>query len=205
MADGPLSDPAAEPAADQGPRLYGVFDLARPDRVAGWAIDRADAGASVEVEILREGRLVATVRADRHRPDLAKGGVGSGNYGFSVPLDPPVEPGFEFTLAAFARAADGARLPLRRGTRPAPDPERRVLERVFEAVTAPREAPPLGPEVERLAALLARLETLQHRIESSLARAPEAPAPGKDLRAILYATLAIALGALGAGLYSLSG
>lgn len=209
MADGSLPEtmpaPAGAAVADQGPRLYGVFDLARPDRVAGWAIDRLDPNAAVEVEILREGRPVATARADRHRPDLAKGGVGTGDYGFSIPLDPPVEPGFEFTLEAFARAADGARLPLRRGARAKVSPEQRVVERIFEAVTAPKEPPALEPEMERLAALLARLETLQHRVEASLSGAPEPRAQGRDLRAILCATLAIALGALGTGLYSLFG
>jgi hypothetical protein len=208
MADGsaPETVPALPPAAvDPGPRLYGVFDVARPDRVAGWAIDRADARASVLIELLREGRPVATVRADRHRPDLVKGGVGGGDYGFSIPLDPPLEPGFEFTLTAFARAADGTRIALRRGTKNRAGLEPRVVERIFEAVTAERVDAPLGPEVERLTTLIERIETLQHRLEAALSKAPETPPSGRDLRGILYATLAIALGALGTGLYSLFG
>lgn len=199
---------ATDPASDQGPRLYGVFDVARPDRVTGWAIDRASAGASVEVEILREGRPVATVRADRHRADLVKGGVGTGDYGFSVPLDPPVEPGFEFTLTVTARAADGTRQALRRAAKTPVAPEQRVVERIFEAVTAekaPAPAAPLGPELERLTALVTRVETLQHRLEATLSHAPDTAEHGRDLRVILYATLAIALGALGTGLYSLFG
>lgn len=208
MADGsaPETMPApAAPLADQGPRLYGVFDLARPDRVAGWAIDRADATASVTVEILREGVPVAAVRADRHRPDLVKGGVGGGDYGFSVALDPTVEPGFEFTLAAFARAADGTRVALRRNPKTRVAPEQRVVERIFEAVTAKTPPPPLGSEVDRLVALVDRVDTLQHRLEAALSKAPDVEGAGRDLRGILFVTLAIALGALGTGLYSLFG
>lgn len=196
MADGAL--PAS---VDQGPRLQGVFDLARPDRLAGWAVDRAHPEARLEVEILREGRPIALIRADRHRPNLAKGGLGSGDHGFALALDPPVEPGFEFTLTAIARAPDGARLPLRRAVKPGGAPEQRVIERIFEAVTA--APPPLGPEIDRLGALLDRIETLQHRIEATLPGADPAPPLARDLRAILGVTLAIALGALGLGLYSL--
>ena len=158
-----VSGPAA-PLADQGPRLYGVFDLARPDRVAGWAIDRADAAASVAVEILREGVPVATVRAD-------------------AALD---EVGAVATTASRSRST-------RRWSRGSNSP------------SPPSPAPPLGPEVERLTALVDRVETLQHRLEAALSKAPEAEGTGRDLRGILRVTLAIALGALGTGLYSLFG
>jgi hypothetical protein len=65
---------AVPATADGGPRVYGVVDLIRHDRAAGWAIDRADPAAAVTVEVRREGRLVATARADRHRKDLESGG-----------------------------------------------------------------------------------------------------------------------------------
>ena len=55
-------------------RVYGVVDLLRDNRIAGWAIDRADAAAAVTVDIHRNGRLISSVVADRHRPDLEKGG-----------------------------------------------------------------------------------------------------------------------------------
>ena len=97
-----------------GPRVYGVIDVIRPDRVAGWAIDRADSRTALEVEVIREGAVVATVRANRQRRDLEKSGVGSGRYGFSCDLTPPLEPGFEFTISARARTSDDVVAELRR-------------------------------------------------------------------------------------------
>ena len=75
------------------------MDVIRPDRIAGWAIDRADSQAALEIDVRREGRLVATVRADRFRKDLERGSVGTGRYGFACELTPPLEPGFEFTVS----------------------------------------------------------------------------------------------------------
>ena len=67
---------------------------------------------------------MATVHADRHRRDLERGGVGTGRYGFVCELDPPLQPGFEFTVSATARTADGAACesaaPAPWTTRPAP-------------------------------------------------------------------------------------
>ncbi len=206
--------PAEAPLAEIGPRVYGVFDLTRPDRVAGWAIDRASSAAAVEVEIHREGKLVATVRADRHRADLEKGGVGTGDSGFGVTLAPPVEPGFEFTVTAIARAADGTRGELRRGSKSAVAPEQRVVERVYEELLALRRSPPAPPEPaprapgidnDRLADLVNRIEMAQIRLEATLAgvERPERRVPDGGLRLILIGTAAIALGSLGLGLYSL--
>lgn len=204
----PAALPATPPpSAETGPRLYGVFDIARPDRVAGWAIDRASAAAAVEVLIHREGQLIATVTADRHRADLAKGGVGTGNYGFSVEITPPMEPGFEFTLTVTARSADGTTGDLKRtGGKSAPvTPEQRVIERLFEEVQRLRSAPKPNDTLDRFAETLARLDLTQHRLEAALAgiEPPAPPPPHAALRRILYTTLAIALGSLGLGLYSL--
>lgn len=148
----PETPPATGP--DGGPRLYGVMDVLRLDRVAGWAIDRTDAAAALEIEIRREGRPVATVRADRLRKDLERGGLGTGRYGFTCTLEPPLEPGFEFTVTAVARSADGALLDLKRpgAATQSPDRERRMLERLYEEVTAIANrlaAPPPPPPPRR--------------------------------------------------------
>ena len=107
LAPEPLDPAAPVPVAPIGPRLHGVVDVIRPDRIAGWAIDRADSHAALEIDIRREGRVVATVRANRFRKDLERGSVGTGRYGFSCELTPPLEPGFEFTVTGMARTADG--------------------------------------------------------------------------------------------------
>lgn len=202
--------PTTAPPAEIGPRVYGVFDLVRPDRVAGWAIDRASSAAAVEVEIHRDGQLIATVRADRHRADLEKGGVGTGDYGFGAAIAPPVEPGFEFTVTAIARAPDGTRGELKRGARGgAVAPEQRVIERLYEEVLRLGRAQALArapsDNVDRLADLVNRVEMAQIRLEAALAGAerPMAHASDGGLRPILIVTAAIALGSLVLGLYSL--
>lgn len=211
----PETPPATGP--DGGPRLYGVMDVLRLDRVAGWAIDRTDAGVSLDIEIRREGRPVATVRADRLRKDLERGGLGTGRYGFTCNLEPPLEPGFEFTVTAVARSADGAVLDLKRpgAATQSPDRERRMLERLYEEVTAigqrlatpPPPAPALHEAAEAaLADAVRRIELTQLRVEAALsAVAPPAPPEIKGLRAIAVTALAIATGSLALGLWSLFG
>jgi hypothetical protein len=200
------TDPvAAVPAvaADDGPRLYGVVDVLRADRVAGWAIDRADSRAALEVEIRREGRVVATVRADRTRKDLERGGVGTGRYGFVCDLAPPLDPGFEFTVSAVARTADGAATELRRVGASAAAPERRVLERIYEELCRRRAA--REPDAQdALGPLIGRLEVVQARIEAALdAVEPPAAPPMIGLRILLGVSLAVGVGSLALGLWSM--
>lgn len=193
--------PAARlPGPDAGPRLYGVVDVVRPDRVAGWAIDRRDAGAALEIEVRREGQAIATVKAARPRRDLEKAGVGTGRYGFSCELDPPLEPGFEFTIAVTARAADGTTEPLRRPAARACDPDRRLAERIFEEVRRPAATAEVRDAVERI-------EVAQARIEAALAAldAPGPPAPARSLRLLVGVALALAVTSLAVGIASMLG
>lgn len=206
-AQKPITGPASPPASSElppeaGPRLYGVIDVLRADRIAGWVIDRTDASAALDVEIRREGRAVATVRADRLRADLEKTGVGTGRYGFSCELDPVLEPGFEFTLTALARTPDGAALELRRSGSRNRDPERRLIERIYEEVTALR-ATQAAPG-DALAGLLERVEVTQARLEAALVRAePPAPASATGLRLLAGLAFATAAVSLGVGIASL--
>ena len=197
----PVPAPADVPAdvpADAGPSLYGVIDVVKPDRIAGWVIDRRDSRAALDVEIRREGRLVATVKAARPRRDLEKAGVGTGLYGFSCALDPPVEAGFEFTVTVTARAADGLTETLRRPGARAADPDRRLVERIFEEVRRPTDAAELREVVRRI-------EIAQARIEAALA-AVDAPAPGeppRGLRLLVAAALVTATASLVLGIASM--
>ncbi len=197
-------------------RLYGVFDLARADRVAGWAIDRADSDAVVEVEVRREGRLISTARADRHRSDLVKGGIGTGNYGFVVDITPPIEPGLEFTVTATARNAGGDYAELKRGggLSGTASPEKRLLERIcnelfrFTRADAARPAPPaeerLEDAAERLRLAVDRIEVAQTRLEAALSEIEPEPEPRSDagLRIIAYTALVVALSSLAVGVVS---
>lgn len=212
----PETPPATGP--DGGPRLYGVMDVLRLDRVAGWAIDRTDAAAALEIEIRREGRPVATVRADRLRKDLERGGLGTGRYGFTCTL----------------RAPAGARLrihrdrgcPQRRWRAAGPEAPRggdaKPRPRAADAGTplrgsdgdrepARRAAPPAAPAPHEaaeaaLADAVRRIELTQLRVEAALsAVAPPAPPEIKGLRAIAVTALALAAGSLALGLWSLLG
>jgi hypothetical protein len=186
-------DPRPLPAE----RVHGVIDVLRPNRVAGWAIDRADAAAAVVVDVLRDGQTVATVTADRHRADLEKGGIGTGRYGFLVTLDPPLDPGFEFTVSAIARSADGHSAVLRPvgAAIPTVPPDLRLLQRLIEGVADLRAVHTRpDPRVADLAAVLDRVEVILARIEGRLDAAETPPAPSRQgrLRLISLGALAVA-------------
>jgi len=189
-------------------RVYGVIDLLRENRIAGWAIDRAEAAAAVTVDIYRDGRLICSVTADRHRPDLEKGGIGTGKYGFRAEIDPPLDAGFEFTISALARAADGASVGLKPTGSASPDvsTETLLLQRLYGSVQQAllRLSEPLD-DIAALSLLIERLELTQARIESSIIattnRNPEVSESG--FTKIVYGTLAIGLLSLGIGMLSL--
>ena len=203
---GSLAPSALEPAGKvgpdrgAGPRLHGAIDLIRPDRIAGWVIDRTDPAAHAAVEILREGRPVASAPADRPRRDLVTAGVGTGAYGFSVPLDPPLEEGMEFTLCVRAFTPDGAEILIRPSARHGTTSvERRILARLIEEVAACRRLLDEREPTAEMAAMLGRIEVAQARLES-LAAGVEAPAaPGRSglwlLSAAAMATAGLSLAA----------
>ncbi|MFO1208719.1 MAG: hypothetical protein U1E40_05775 [Amaricoccus sp.] len=185
--------------APGGTRVLGAVDLLRPDRVGGWAIDRVNRAGTLEVDVFREGRRVGTVRADRPRKDLAGADGTAGNHGFAFALEPPLEAGFEFTVSAVARAADGTVAELRRAGADAATAERRLLERLFEELVRLRREPVAGN-----ADAIQRVELAQARIEAALAAIERpAPAPAGGLRAIAVAALAIGSLSLALGIVSM--
>lgn len=213
--DRTVSDAVATPvdlAADDA-RIYGVVEGIRRDRVIGWAVDRKDPGASVEIEVLVDGEVVQTGRAERYRKDLEKGGIGTGRYGFSLPFDGGIEPGFEFTVAVRARAGDGTIGELSRSKSADPDPDRRLLERLFEevrglraAVDASIKAPAAQAlSAAALAAELERVTVVQARLERTLsdlgALGGERPATG--VAVITWVVGLVATASLGLGIYSM--
>jgi hypothetical protein len=199
---------AADAEAEPGGRINGVIDVPRPGRVSGWAIDRADPDAAVIVRIAREGRLIGEVRADDHRPDLQRGGIGTGRYGFAIDLDEPCEPGFEFTIKAVALADDGTSGELRRVGRAksAEDPGRRLAERGFEELCRLRAS--IGREPRSSDALLReameRIEVIQARIETALSTVePPQQSGTRGLAVAVAVSLLIGSVSLGLGLWSI--
>lgn len=205
------------PADAIGPRIWGVVDVLRKGRVAGWAIDRSDSGASVEIDIRYEGRLVKTVKADRHRPDLVKGGVGTGSYGFAAEIDPPIDPDFAFTVTATARTSDGEIAALKRvgAAASAIEPESRVMRRLFEEVLALRQASEsqqdgspnaaLNKATGRLQGMIERIELAQIRLDAATSglEPPTAADPSQGLRRLVGVALVVAIASLALGIYSL--
>lgn len=206
-----MTDQTPLPQDVKEPRLYGVIDVLRPDRVAGWVIDRTDPVRSATVDVLREGRVIGSVVADRPRKDLERQAVGTGCYGFAFALDPPLEEGMEFTITVVARSHDGVELPLQPAARAAGliSAEKRALGRVLAELTALR-ADLAGLRQDMIAteagrsAFQDRLEFVQLRLERDIASADSpkgnSPAwlPGV---AILGAVLAV--GSLAFSLLSL--
>lgn len=214
MTDQTPIQPVVGAAAEQspGPRLYGVIDVIKPERIAGWVIDRADAAAYAEVDLLRNGKVVATVPANRPRKDLLSNGVGTGRYGFSIPLDPPLGEGMEFTLSIVARSADGVECPLQptarlSGTRN--QPEQKIFERLYTELTELRNE--LAQDRERLDEVLAaqarsiqQFETVQLRLETTIQQVdPPVPQVPRHLWGLAAAGIGMASLSLIVGLWSL--
>lgn len=220
-----MSDLSTAPTQAPAPvardnRVNGVIDVQRPTRLGGWAIDRADETASVLVTLYREGRKLGEVRADQHRPDLERGGIGTGRYGFAMEVDPPIEPGFEFTITAVARTSDGTEGELRPvgRARPAEDVAHRLQQRTFVEVAAlGARLSDLASRVDRAAdpriddaligveEALDRIEIAQARLERRLAEVepPVAPRAGRGLVAAVALALLLGASSLALGVWSM--
>jgi len=102
----------APPAAPHTPEAsgrakpQGFVDHVGPSRVAGWAWDAANPDARLSVTIEVDGKEVATVVADRHRPDLAAAGKGDGAHAFEVQL-PGTGPITAASLRCIVGGSDG--------------------------------------------------------------------------------------------------
>lgn len=206
-----MTDQTPFPPAMKEPHLYGVVDVLRADRVAGWVIDRTDAARCATVEVRREGRLIGTVTANRPRKDLERQAVGTGAYGFAFAFDPPLEEGMEFTVSVAARSHDGVELPLSLAASAAKSvsAERKALGRILAELSGLRaDLDSLRQDMtlaeNNRARFQERLELVQLRLEerASAEAAPEG-GPSPWLAAVALAGAAVALGSLGVGLFSL--
>jgi hypothetical protein len=79
-ATAPASAAPAEHAAPVAGRGY--LEQVSPQAISGWAL--RDDGEPAQVELWDGARLLATVTADRPRPDLAAQGIGDGRAGFAL-------------------------------------------------------------------------------------------------------------------------
>ncbi len=95
-----LPDPLSAP-------LRGRLDEAGPTRIAGWA---EDGPTPTRLTILDNGTPLATIDADRHRPDLEAVGIGTGRHGFVFTPPTPLDPEARHIIRV-QRESDASTLP----------------------------------------------------------------------------------------------
>jgi hypothetical protein len=66
----------------------GFLEGAQSRQIWGWAWDKNHPDTHVSVDILDGDTVLATVTADKSRPDLATASIGKGDHAFSYP--PPI-------------------------------------------------------------------------------------------------------------------
>jgi hypothetical protein len=135
-----------------GPSIVGYIDRIDGARISGWAWDRTQPNLTIDVEIRIGDRVVATVRADRLRKDLARSGTGNGYHAFEAVLPQPVADSERSLVTALARADAQSD--------PVPLVNRAVEPPTIEATAS---APP--PELRRW---LDDLGTIQRAFEQTL-------------------------------------
>jgi uncharacterized repeat protein (TIGR03803 family) len=86
--------------------LSGYIDLARPDRIAGWAQNIDHPEAPVCLDIYAGGRLIGQTLANIYRQDLQRAGIGSGYHSFEF----KPQQGVALVAVAVRRSTDGAAL-----------------------------------------------------------------------------------------------
>jgi glycosyltransferase involved in cell wall biosynthesis len=64
----------------------GFVDFVRRDKVTGWAWDEQRPNESVSLQVLADGQVIGRVLANQYRKDLEVAGIGTGRYGFELPI-----------------------------------------------------------------------------------------------------------------------
>ncbi|WP_264787871.1 glycosyltransferase family 4 protein, partial [Gluconobacter roseus] len=88
--------------------LPGYLDIATRRRIAGWA-QAGESGDPAALQVLDNGRLIARVIANQHRPDLKQAGFGDGRFGFDLLIPAPLS-AHERHIIQVCREADGTEL-----------------------------------------------------------------------------------------------
>jgi hypothetical protein len=63
----------------------GYLEGVNNSQIWGWAWDKNHPDVQVSVDIRDGNSLIATVKADKSRPDLARANIGTGNHAFVFP------------------------------------------------------------------------------------------------------------------------
>lgn len=125
VVDGKPGTPTPPVVLVAPPSIAGYIDAVKGLKVSGWAWNRAEPAAILEIEIRRDGKAAALGRADKFRTDLEKAGVGDGRHAFEITLETPIAPGAGHSIEAFAMCPGLAQaVPLVNRTGAAPGGER---------------------------------------------------------------------------------
>jgi hypothetical protein len=89
--------------------MAGHVERLRDGVLEGWVMDRANPSTPAELEVLVDGEIVATVLANRYRPDLDRAGLAGGRCAFTVAMPAAAE---DLAQVEVRRASDGARVPM---------------------------------------------------------------------------------------------
>jgi Spherulation-specific family 4 len=69
-----------------GTQYNGFLDAVTCDIIDGWAWDSSQPNSPINVDVYDGTTLIATLPADKFRPDLQPAGIGNGYHAFHVPL-----------------------------------------------------------------------------------------------------------------------
>jgi len=95
-----------QPVSDDMPRIEGFVDTLTRQGASGWAWLPEAPNVNVEIEAVRDNRIIGRAQAQLPRPDLLKWKKGTGLYGFTLTFDHLLE-GDEppqFRVAGFVEA-----------------------------------------------------------------------------------------------------
>jgi hypothetical protein len=95
-----------QPNVSSGETIQGFIERIEPQRVSGWAWDRLAPEVFLTIEVVLDGKILATTRADRFREDL-KSGTGDGCHAFQAFLDEPIPEQMKHRITAVARSRNG--------------------------------------------------------------------------------------------------
>jgi hypothetical protein len=95
------------PSAAVPGEMAGHVERLSDSELEGWVMDQANPANPVELEVLVDGEIVATVLANRYRPDLDRAGLADGRCAFSVTMPAAAS---ELGQVAVRRATDGGQV-----------------------------------------------------------------------------------------------
>lgn len=77
-----------------GPPVYeGFHDITNCNGIMGWAWDKNQPDAPIQIDIYEGDKLLATVTANEFRQDLLSASIGNGKHGFTYPVPPRLKDG----------------------------------------------------------------------------------------------------------------